>query len=162
MRCAIQGHKIDERLRISGGLLPLRSQFNTHQIRSTMTLINTTATDTGYYSCTLFNEMISLASISHSMTKYVYIFGSYLFTLMSWSELKRTFWKIIKDHIMFTDGERNVVNINGNKSTFLVKAGEPVTIPCIATHPNVTISLIYTPYLSKNREVRKNNSWELM
>ena len=59
---------------------------------------------------------------------------------------------------MFTDGERNIVNINGNKSTFLVKAGEPVTIPCIATHPNVTISLIYTPYLSKNREVRKNNS----
>ena len=61
---------------------------------------------------------------------------------------------------MFTDGERNVVNINGNKSTFLVKAGEPVTIPCIATHPNVTVFLIIKKTWrnqSQDTEVTKNN-----
>ena len=42
------------------------------------------------------------------------------------------------------DGKQNVVNLreNENIAEYPVETGEPITFPCVATHPNVTISLI--------------------
>ena len=42
--------------------------------------------------------------------------------------------------ILFTDGKQNVVKF-GPMKVFVVPTGDPIVLPCIATHPNVTISL---------------------
>ena len=47
-----------------------------------MTLTNTKATDTGYYSCEISDTTREEISIKELIRKkYVYFFGSYLFTL---------------------------------------------------------------------------------
>ena len=49
-----------------------------------MTLTNTKATDTGYYSCEISDTTREEISIKELIRKkYVYFFGSYLFTFMT-------------------------------------------------------------------------------
>ena len=49
-----------------------------------MTLTNTTATDTGYYSCKIISDHLNILTVKELfMKKYVYFFGSYLFTFMT-------------------------------------------------------------------------------
>ena len=46
------------------------------------------------------------------------------------------------NNILFTDSERNVVK-SGTQYYTYVKTGDPVTLPCIATHPNVIVNVMH-------------------
>ena len=79
MRWAL--HQISDRLRMSYGKKidkAINWPINTVIIWSTMTLNNTTAKDTGKYSCQLISDSIFGAIFIRKLfrTKYVYFFGS--------------------------------------------------------------------------------------
>ena len=71
-----------------------------------------------------------------------------------------------------TDGERNVVNNAWVKNPFIdappnvhaivEETGNSLILPCIATHPNVTLSLIGFNRGFNRTDVTKNNLYKFM
>ena len=59
-------------------------------------------------------------------------------------------WRLLNIKIFFIDREQNVIKLESGSIS--VQTGEQVNVPCIATHPNVTISLLRR----SETEVKKN------
>ena len=88
MRWAL--HQRNDRLRISYGKETDKQGLTTN-IWSAITLTNTKATDTGYYSCEIITDDYFAISLSDFLRKkYVYFFGSHLFNFGSLGDFMKT------------------------------------------------------------------------